>query len=212
MKQLSVLAVAIALISGAAQAATTSFTGTFAADNDVAQVDFTLAEAGRVTLTSFGYGGGTLADGTVIAAGGFDPILSLYSADSGHLLNFNDDGGTAVNADPVTGARYDPFLSITLQAGRYTAVLTQFFNFPAGASLLDGFRRDGAQNGAFTAMFGCAQGQFCDSFARSRSADWALEITTPDMAGPSVIPLPGGLPLLLSGIVGLFWWRRRTSA
>ncbi len=55
-----------------------SFRGTFGADDEVALFDFTANGASTVTLRTYSYAGGTQADGTPIAAGGFDPILTHF--------------------------------------------------------------------------------------------------------------------------------------
>ena len=165
-----------------ALAANFSFTGNLAADNDVALFNFTLAAAGDVTLRTLSYAGGTNAAGTSIAAGGFDPIVSLFfgTGSPALLLNANDNGfGVAV--DPGTGNAFDALLeAFALPAGDYTVALTQFANFANGPTLGDGFL-----GGGIAAFDG-------------RSSAWALDILGASSA--SVVPLPGTLALLILGL------------
>ncbi|MGB7413293.1 MAG: DVUA0089 family protein, partial [Thermosynechococcaceae cyanobacterium] len=117
---------AILSLPSPSSAASLSFSGRFTADDDVSLFNFDIANQSRVTLQSFSYGGGTLDDGTAVAAGGFDPVLTLFSS-NGNFLDLNDDSGFG-QPDPVTGAAYDSGLSSILDPGRYTVAITQFAN------------------------------------------------------------------------------------
>ena len=86
------------------------------------------------------YAGGTNADGVAIAAGGFDPVLTLFDS-SGVLVDQNDDNPNTPTGDPNTGAAYDSFLQVTLDAGSYTVAVSQYDNFAIGPNLSDGFRQ-----------------------------------------------------------------------
>src|ERR1700689_1293302 len=106
-----------------------SFEGTFLADDQVQLVDFTLASSATVTFQSYGYGGGTNAEGMVIPGGGFDSLLSWFGAD-GSLIDENNNGCGLADSD--NGACLDAFARPFLPAGTYTLALTESGNSPLG--------------------------------------------------------------------------------
>lgn len=174
-------------VAGAAQALDFSFRGTFAKDNDVQLFNFTVGGSSEVTLKTLSYAGGTQADGTVVARGGFDPILSLFDG-SGNFITRNDDGGSQVPADAITGLRYDTFLQQLLNPGIYTVAVSQYNNFARGNNLSDGFIHDSEPN-------------FAGGF-NSRTNAWAFDVLNVDQATvPNPTPVP--TPALLPGLVGL---------
>ncbi|MGH8763084.1 MAG: DVUA0089 family protein [Nitrosospira sp.] len=189
--------IALSLVTGSANAADFSFAGGFANDNEVQEFNFAVAGAAQdVTLRTWSYAGGTDAAGTVIARGGFDPIVSLFNASTGSLIGVNDDGHLVT--DPVSGNSYDSFLMQTLAAGNYTATVTQYSSFPSG-SLADGFQGTGHSD------FG------------GRDSHWALDVLNVGSASlgdsyVSPIPEPESYALLLAGLglVG-FMARRKKS-
>jgi hypothetical protein len=177
-------AVATVLVSflaivGSAKAADFSFRGTFASDDAVQFFGFTVSQNSTVTLKSLSYAGGTQADGTVVSAGGFDPILSLFDS-TGSRVGQNDDGSSPnVTADPATGLTYDTFFQSAVTPGNYTVAVSQYNNF-AGANSTDPFPNTGQPN--FTASYGCRAGQFCDLGGNSRTNHWAFDILNVDQA------------------------------
>ena len=200
----------LGLSAASAQAASFSFSGIFEGDDDVQLFDFSVGAASTVTLVSYSYAGGVQADGTIVAAGGFDPILALFDA-AGNLIDQFDDGPNPVPADPVTGLEYDTFLDIAVDAGEYTAAIMQYDNF-APANLGQAFARQG--DPFFTAGFGCSAGQFCDAEGNNRTAAWAFDILGVDDAvipNPAPVPLPASAPLLLAGLAAINIVRRRKS-
>jgi hypothetical protein len=189
-----------------------SFTGTFNQDDDVQLFNFTVAAASNVTLLTQSYAGGTQADGNVVSAGGFDPILAVFDS-TGLLIGSNDDGSFPdVGIDPVTGVEFDTFLQLALGIGDYTVAVSQFNNFANGPNLSDGFLQTG--NGSFTAGSGCSNGQFCDVTGDNRTNAWAFDILNVEDA---TIPPNGDLPepstmlLFGSGLAGFAAWRYRKS-
>jgi len=89
------LFIAIGLISGSASAsaANFSFIGNLNHDDAVQEFNFEVEGAAReVTLRTWSFAGGTNAEGQVIQAGGFDPVVSLFNSSTGALISFNDDG------------------------------------------------------------------------------------------------------------------------
>ena len=145
------------LAAPAAEAATTnfSFNGTLNGDADVMLFTFTIGATSDVVLRSYSYAGGTQADGTVVAAGGFDPIVALWDA-AGMLIQEYDDGPEPVPADPATGATYDAHLVLNaLLPGTYTASIAQYANFAVSNKLADGFSESSA---TFTSRYSCSNG------------------------------------------------------
>jgi hypothetical protein len=145
----AVLFILIATIAqGTAQAQ--FFSGSFVLDNDKVLLPFT-STGGVSSIRSLGFGGGISSQGNVVTAGGFDPILSLYDS-GGNLLDYNDDFISS-----------DSFISRPLPSGNYTAVVTQYDNFPNGPTLADGFIEDSQPN-------------FAGGF-NGQQPTWAVDIT-----------------------------------
>lgn len=91
------------------------------------------------------------------AAGGFDPVLSLFRGD-GLLLDANDDVNALVSsaivpADPIIGNRFDSYFQIDLEPGSYTLALTYSPNYAVGPNLADGFAPVGPVPGGRTSSF-----------------------------------------------------------
>ena len=194
------LAAITAALAGPASALTQSFsfTGSFAGDDDVALFFFTLDAPSTVTAITYGYGGGTQVDGSTVPAGGFDPMLTLFSA-TGLKLAENDDG-IGAPFDPNTGDAFDAELSAVLAAGAYVLALTQYDNVSLG-DFADGFAEAG--NPFFTALYGCTNGQFCDDSGNApfdnRTSAWALDLLNVTTA----VPEPATAALLGIGLGGL---------
>lgn len=178
------LALAALSLATSAPAAPVSFTGDLANDNDVVLLSFTLAADADVTLRTWSYAGGTNAAGSLVAAGGFDPVVALFagSGNSAVLIDGNDDG-SGVATDPGSGRALDALLRLILQSGTYTLALSQVANFANGPLLGDGFL--GAGNPGFG----------------GRSSHWALDVLGADLA--STVPEPGALALVLLGLAAL---------
>jgi hypothetical protein len=172
-----------------ARAVNLSFRGNFDRDDDIRLLDFTVTSASQVTIKSLSYAGGTQADGTLVAAGGFDPILSLFDG-AGNLIETNDDGGSRnVAADPRTNQRFDAFIKSVLNPGNYTVAVSQFYNFPSGTNLSRGFRHQGSEN--FTSVYNCSAGRFCDTSSDSRNNSYAVDIFRIDEPiPPESVPEP----------------------
>ncbi|MEO8248105.1 MAG: DVUA0089 family protein [Burkholderiales bacterium] len=236
LRSAAVLAGALALtVAPVAHAALNfSFNGTFNQDDNVRLINFTADGSSNVYLVSYGYAGGTQADGTTFSRGGFDTILSLFNS-TGSLINSNDDGSSScfsgaagvapgtVNglADPNTGVVYDTCFSSVLAAGTYTVAVTEYASFANGPNLSNGFSKDGTGN--FTAgNSACTQGSFCDVtgtpvFA-NRTNVWAYDVLNVAAAagpgpgpGPGTVPEPGSL-LLVGLALGVLAVARRKAS
>jgi hypothetical protein len=197
------VAIAAALAGLAAlPAAAVPFNGTLAADDDVALFDVLVEDIRSfVSVETVSYAGGTLSDGTEVAAGGFDPVLAIFDS-AGSLIATNNDDPDAAE-DPATGGAFDAFLrpGSPLDIGTYTVAVSQYDSFPVGPTLADGYDED---DPSFTAKYFCDAGQFCDFTGADRTADWALEVSV------APVPLPAGGLLLLGALGGLAMARRRT--
>src|SRR5581483_9348833 len=138
------LALTIALLgAGTARAGVISFQGSFVHDDDVQYFNFSLLTAGSIDLLTWSYGGGINAAGDTIAAGGFDPYLSLFDASGAQLLTAVDDNGSCPPLHAANGNCFDAELALPLPAGAYTVALTESGNFPNGPTLADGFSASG---------------------------------------------------------------------
>lgn len=198
------LSTALVLVASAstAGAATVSYRGMLDADDDLRRFDFSLEAMTEVTIRTFSYAGGIQGDGTIVAAGGFDPSLALFQFDSGGLIAEQDDARNSdVPRDPTTGLRADAKLMLELIPGDYFVILSQSLNFPLGPRDFDGFTQEGTGN--FTASFGCVDGAFCGLTGEQRSGAFAFDISGPDRAVSTPmapIPLPATALLLAAAL------------
>jgi hypothetical protein len=200
---------AFLLMAPNVQAGVFSLSGSFAQDDDVFLLPFKLSSAQTVTLRTWSYAGGTNAAGSSIAAGGFDPIVSLFDGAGGFVAL--SDEGFGVATDPVSGHASDSLLTILLAAGEYTLALSQNDNFPNLPNLADGFSSFFG-TGNFTPLlaadggFTCPATSFCDYEGNARTSDWTLDVVNVD-----AIPEPASLALVGLGLAGLGAVRRRRA-
>jgi hypothetical protein len=194
-----VLAVLLAGMTAPASAASFSYTGNFVNDNDVQKISFSLLFDTTVTLETFGYGGGTNANGTVIPSGGFESTLQLFAIPSGLAVG----GSILPGPSPTCGPRVpdptrlnfcqDAYAQVFLTAGNYLVALTQNPN-TANGNLGDGFLFDADPN---------FNNGFVGTFGFQGNSHWALDITA--AAAVAATPEPGSALLAASALflVGL---------
>lgn len=186
-----------ALSTGAANAAVTTqqFTGNFDTGNDVFTYAFTITEDTLATFETFGYAGGTLANGTIVDDGGFDPTLTLFG--STFETPVISDGGDAVGDDrksAISDYGWDDLITLTLAPGNYIIALTQFDN---NWVINTNNNTAGWTNEAVNS--------FIDSGNSQRTDAYALQVTL----APAPVPVPAAMWLFGSGLFGLLWSAKR---
>lgn len=184
--------------AGTAAALPSSFTGSFALDDDLAIIPFDVASGSIVTLTTFSFGGGVNGANTAIPAGGFAPVVSLFQATGARDLLGSaraGDGSCVGATDAVTGFCWDVQLSAALAVGSYVAVVSQDDNLPLGPGFDDGFSRAGQGNFTGPNFLG-SPASFVLPDLNIRDGHWALDIDIQAIA----VPLPGSLSLLALGL------------
>jgi len=186
-----------------------SYTGNFSSDSDVQYFDFSLTvDSSMVSITTLSLNGGINLAGESIAAGGFNPYLSLWNKSTGAWVF--DTSNKANGAEAVISSGLSLTISTTtpshsygtLLAGNYILALSQYDNIAAGTHLSDGFAAAlGLTSFDSTAPFTTNGG--------GGSGHWAVDIKNVQTASLTAVPLPGAFGLLLSGLLALGALTRR---
>jgi hypothetical protein len=128
-----------------AQALSVTQTGTFNTDIDVFEYTLNVPAAQTFDFFTTSYAGGKNLDGSMSAAGGFVPSLTIFSVSTGMVVDCAAAGttcsGMAMNptkVDPTTGLANDVNVLESLQAGSYIVAVTEFPNAAVG-TFSDGF-------------------------------------------------------------------------
>jgi hypothetical protein len=208
-------------VAAAAASVTTSYVGILASPETPVDYTVTLLTAGTVTLQTYGFGGGTNAAGTHVAAGGTDPFLAIFSG-TGNGATILTDGlsnayGTALDLSnyssfmgcppagaPVIGGSAqcaDIVMTLALAAGTYTVVIGD------GEYIANAVFDNGTLGEGFTDLTG---GNFCNAAINgvdcpNASGAYALDITT--AAGPAPAPEPSTMVLVSTLLTGFYGWR-----
>lgn len=227
----SICAAAAFLVSFSprASANAVSLTGNLSSGESVVSLTLTVSGSSSQTIDfqTWGFGGGTNAAGQVIAPGGFDPQLALFSGiGSGALFlggssdisaNFASFMGCPPaglvafsNGDNVCG---DIAMSFTLSPGTYTLILSD------ADYLLNALNNGSGTLGDGFTDFTLGVFQTCDTNTSTGALScitpsnaWALDITGGSFSvSSSPTPEPGTLLLLGSGFLGLSLLARRST-
>ena len=108
-----------------------SFTGSLANADAIASLPFT-STGSELRFRSLSYNGGTNAAGTVISAGGFSPMLTIFTPSGNYFSEYTD--------------VEDLNFTATLSPGNYQAVISAFgryFDSPTKTNLSQGFDGSG---------------------------------------------------------------------
>jgi PEP-CTERM motif len=212
--------------SASATTSTQSFTGTLATPESVFETTVILSAGDDLLLQTYGFGGGINAAGTVIAPGGTDPFLAIFSG-TGPNASILTDGfgnpfGTSVTLGNFLSFAGCPPAGLVNFGGPVCADITMSVDVPAAGTytvlLTDGSNYANAvfDNGTLGEGFAdFTGGDFCsivngDTPCPNTSGNYALDVTTP--APVSATPEPTTLLLFGTGLFAVFAKRRRISS
>jgi len=203
--------IAFAIFPLISRATNITLQGSFSADDNIQFFSVSVAAPATIDIRSYGYAGGTTSTGAVVPRGGFDTILTLFSA-SGVFIDDNDDGA-GVAADPATGQAADARITANLAAGSYILAVTEYDNFSIG-NLSDGFAETGNHNFTADPNFAtggaCPGGLFRDisgTAGRCRTGNWALDFV--NVTSVTSVPEPETTALFGAGLLGFALVSRR---
>lgn len=160
---------------------TTVLTGTLGSEADVQLEDFTLATSTSLTIFTTSYAGGTNLDGTVTAAGGFQPNVALFTP-SGFAVAQTSGSFPGNAGDPSTGIVGDSyFMTGDLAAGSYVLSIA---NWATTGDPVSGFTDSGL-------------GSFEDVGGNPRSGSYSIDIAQTPEPASFWLTLPAALGMLV---------------
>lgn len=164
-------------------------TGTFTNQADVLEAAFSLNSASKLTIFTTSYGGGNNLSGPASTAGGFQPMITLYTS-AGNYVTGEQVTSPVAQTDSATNLALDQYLfDANVGPGNYIAVLTDWLNQqpPTATNLSDGF-----------VSLGSSGSTFVDAQFNSRTANYALNLSAdPIGGGGSPVPEPATWGLIL---------------
>jgi hypothetical protein len=174
-------------------------TGTLTDEAEVIEEAFTVTSASTLTVFTTSYGGGTNLDGTMTAAGGFQPMVTLYDSAGNYVM------GEAVTSplastDSKTSLALDAYLKDSDMApGAYIVTLTDIFNQQpvTATNLSDGFAGPGGTT-------------FTDVDGNVRNGKYALNMSV--ASSGTTTPEPATFWLILPALASAAFFRRRRPA
>ena len=181
-------------------------TGAFTADNQVYTYDFTVPAAETFTLYTTSYGGGANLNGTTSLAGGFVPVLSLFTG-AGTIVAADGGSGMCSGSaakDSKTSMCDDAYLKLALTSGSYILELTEFPNVAIN-NLSDGFLFASDPHATGDAC-GKSGGTFLETDVApcvQRNGKYSLDVST------SAVPEPPTWALMLPAAGALFFVGRQ---
>src|SRR6478672_4752346 len=102
--------------------------GTFANQAEVFEATFSLSSASKLTIFTTSYGGGNNLSGAASTAGGFQPMIILFTG-TGNYVTGQQVTSPIAQTDPVTKLALDQYLfDANVGPGNYIAVLTDWLN------------------------------------------------------------------------------------
>jgi len=213
LKMYSAAACLLAVTACSLPAESLSFTGTLSSPESVFDETFTLSSADTVSFQTWGFGGGINAAGQVIPAGGFDPLIALFSGSPATAMMYVDGSGNPLaDADNLANPPWsfvgncppagtvaigtnndcgDDFMQAALGAGTYTLVLTDANYIP------NAIYDNGALSEGFVDFTGGVF-QTCDTDGSciTPNGNYAVDILSAKSDLTST-PEPSALPLLV---------------
>lgn len=194
-------AVTVSNINLGALSGSTTSTGVLVNQNQAIEAMFSLASTSNLMIYTTSYGGGTNANGTTAAAGGFMPSLVLYNAMGNYVAGQTFPSPTG-KIDPATGLNGDSYLSsMNLSAGTYILAFSDFLvqQSPSATNLSDGFINYGSGT------------TFIDAQGNPRTGNYALNLAVTS-AGPVTpsVPEPATFGLMVPALAGIAMLIRRS--